>query len=410
MYRSRKTSHNIKNTDIYHDLLEHVIQEHNDKIKRNEETSAFDRSKSDPSAYKFPECGDKYTLKTMPCNAVCRSYPPNLTMDPGLRYQMAVSYRALNMCQAPLNFDTRYREASNPSKTILPNHISSLLSSYLHLAYGDIVIPGVWSVNPNTHQITRVESAYYLPTLNATPITSLTTIQEVIEYIRHKSLERVHVMYLSVPSESRNGLRHAMLVTFLAEQARRRRIKAYVTDPNMHFNSELLDIAKDVLEPHLGHGTVFTLMRKDLKGKFQAMNSKAEYSIIDRHGYCSVWTLLLMELTSRAIRLNPLASLKDIASFHLPAPLTTHNPFAWRKFIVDYLFSRMMDAYALAVKLNKRKVVSFIQATVLDKYIRTVDVFNLTKHIIMTVPGFQTRGKAMAMAHKDKINSTVSRT
>lgn len=354
---------------------------------------------SGQSSYDPVSCNGKFTFKSKDNKEAPRREYKLGKLTGALEYQMGMTYQALNLCQAPATFDTRYRDPNDASVSILPNDISSLIASYLHLAYGDIIIPGVWKVNPSTRSITLQDSYYYMPIKNATPASSLNTIQEVIRYIKYHSNERVHVMYISVPSDTYPGMRHAMMVTFVV--LNHRRIQVYVTDPNMHYHSELIEAAKDALRPFTDTGRVYTLMKKNLIGKFQAMNTRAGYSQIDRKGYCAAWTLLLMELTARTLLLNRDATLKDIASFHLPTPLSSGHASAWRKFIVDYLFSRIIDAYALARKLRKKTIVKYLNQDVIRKYIDDINITNIVSGIMTSIPGFIERGPVMVAAHKE---------
>ena len=286
-------------------------------------------------------------------------------IDQGTLYQIHCLYEKFNICPAPHNFDTR-TEA-------LPSMLNGLVLSYLHLMYGDIIIPGIWSLNL-AGTIKRCKLSYEMkPATTSDPVLSgFVSFDAVMRYIISQSTHNVHLMYMSVESSRHPNQRHAMILTIFKDTDR---IKVFLTDPRMRYNSDIVHGAQKVLNKCIKIfelSPVRVLMKRVTNGKYQGINSKAPYLITDRHGFCAFWALLIIETTARHVQTNSRYSMKTISTFDLYVPFTSGKAVIWRKLVKDYMFSRLVSIYALSKKLgdsDEAKIVTILDERVINKYL-----------------------------------------
>ncbi len=298
-------------------------------------------------------------------------------LDKGTLHQIQCLYEKFNLCPAPHNFDTRTQA--------LLSSFNGLVLSYLHLMYGDIIIPGVWSLNLNDSIIMRCSLQYEMTPATTSDrfLNTLDSFHEVMMYIIFRSTHNVHMMYLSVESRQETikpNQRHAMILTIFKDTVAKTgkasdRIKVFLTDPRMRYDTDTLYDAQSVLKKYMKHfrlSPVRVLMKRVTKGKYQGLNSKAPYATIDRHGFCAFWALLIIESTARHVQTNSQYSMKTISTFDLSVPFTSGKAVIWRKLVKDYMFSRLVGIYALSKKIgdsNEAKIVSILEERVINKYL-----------------------------------------
>ena len=108
---------------------------------------------------------------------------------------------------------------------------------------------------------------------------------------------------------------------------------------------------------------------------YQGANAE-DKSSIDLGGYCQTWVPFIFEIiANRTLQLETSTTHKaQVASFlDPPAYISNNVPKAWRKMIVDYMFTRLTEAYAIACHLGHKQLEKVLYDLFISKYMQSID-------------------------------------
>lgn len=293
-------------------------------------------------------------------------------------------YQKLNICEAPDNFVTTHT-------VLLPgmsnNRLYEILLSYLYIMYGNCIIPGVWYVNTIKTDVGLKGNLLLTKEVDDDEI--LTGFEDILEYVVSSGMP-LHFMYV-ISNTSKQA--HAMAIIFYYQDVpgKPKALMVSVLDPNMqHTGSAFVDAVRRMLsfQKNVVASQDFTIVENFVDtaslSQFQAANAQVEISSIDPGGYCGVWVLMMMELMAHTFATT---YEKDPAKLlFIGIPPEPHE--VWRKMIIDYFFTRLLDAYACATLLNRTRIQDLVRIHVVDKYTDRVDTSAILLNIRQYIPNY----------------------
>lgn len=319
-------------------------------------------------------------------------------------------YEFFDICQGPNAFDSNsFRSAIkelDPTRARQKSLVmSQLLNEVLYIKYGSVIIPGNWFVRSDTALEKVTDYAMINIKKTRDPAVSLSSIDDIILFARASNLP-YHVIYVKVKDPKTHS--HALMLVLYKTRGKASDDKSYtdkfgnvlvlraaVIDPHMTGEHNVYDMMLSRVLRHAAkthklsvHRTVF--VSQDAKEHYQYANAQVPKSSLDLRGYCQTWVALLMEMFARRSRgvghfisVGILEGLLD-----LPERLPSKVHVAWRRLALDYLFSRLMDAYAVAIKVNS-PVHHDIERLLLKRNVVDVDVnaiMNTMKRHVQVLP------------------------
>lgn len=286
-------------------------------------------------------------------------------------------YKDWKLCESPLLLDLTIYSIETWYTTYM------YLTEYLHYLYGNAVVPGVLYLYDDSDglQITR-----FVWGLNDKH-TPKETFEDIIMSIRSSS-QCHHVAWVAVPS-SRGTNGHAM-VMIISKYSDKMFIE--IIDPNMEGTRDSSEFTSKLLtyltrhEKRMKYKVKGTMVHKQLAGTFHGADAKFPRSSLDYGGYCGLWSLMIMEIIARSSR----GSSKDVSDI-LAGEITFKNatPAIWRKIVIDYFFTRILDSYVLASTFYYKPVMLFLEANFTDRYINDMNSNDAFKNIISYIPWFE---------------------
>ena len=299
--------------------------------------------------------------------------------DPDHKQKMTKIYTLIGMCEAPKMFSTKlYANEGN-------GRFYQVLVSYLHVLYGDIIVPTRYGLMEDTDKRMIFEDQYDL----------IDTLVAKMPYIdKHESVHihqlvknfkslpvKVQLVYVTV-SISKGGPSHAMIIAFWI-MPRDRNVHLGIICPSTTALTEHYQVLLRYVNHHKGHKNhgyvVHTDIPPNIQGAFQETERHYTRTVLDPNGHCGAWVLFMMEvIANRVLSGIPFNSypfeLLDIIDLPCIGQLTsTRKPVSrlWRKLIMDYMFTRLMDMLAIA-RVMKNNSVDVHMKNILGKYITTV--------------------------------------
>ncbi len=296
--------------------------------------------------------------------------------------QVGQFYDRWNICEAPASLDFSH---------VAANTLYMYMAEYLHVLYGDVIIPGMMYID------NRNNFKWYSEFVSK-PASGHESFADVIDRATiHSSKPRMHTALVII--ESLDGVdAHAMVLVFNKDNGKKwknskngKQIALEIIDPYMQHESEhvtrltsfLNSNNKDrkfIIAPH--H------VNKNLHKTFQSAESMMEMSSLDFWGYCGVWTILMMELIAAGVRdsyTSSSTSAQDIIANWVP--FKSASPAVWRKLALDYIFSRITDLYAVSAIFMYTHVHSFLE-TYVTRYVDMLNEQDVYNAIMKYIPWF----------------------
>lgn len=338
-------------------------------------------------------------------------------------------YKKLNICEAPWNFD------SGKCRMIpFGWNFDNLIIPVLHILYGSIIVPDNWVWYSGDATVTRHQNTLWRERYNPSPKTpnnpfgDCTRLEHIIQEFNTDLSLNICLMSIWVYPES-GSPGHAMLLLIERENdtsGNSNNLTLTIIDPYME---ETLD--QDVFSyfllndfcPRFDNCTFVPLYYPPyVKHTYQRIECMAETCELNRNGYCAIWTLFIMEIFT----LNYYDHVKPKTSAtHVPyrwinyfvnaqngnmrrnkvtkndkKPLSVINliqenvyadmkkPEIWRKLIIDYMFSRLLDAYAIASVSSRHALMNLLYIMYLEPYVNSRDdimigriIHNMCSHL-----------------------------
>ncbi len=310
---------------------------------------------------------------------------------PWVRNELEETYNFLGLCEAPADFQANHWKLIEYASN---NEIYDLMTSHLHLLYGAYVIPGSWYVQEGYSDIyyepseSLVSDDFYDDFEVKKPFSGV--IRDVI-----KSGKELCALGLSSRSDN-----YAHALVMVIRNHHNKELTIGIIDPMMGLTSD--DLAMRILKANEHkYGYVFTgiISNPSFNTKYQAANSRVPYSHLDPNGYCGVWANLIMEYMILRLITDKGNKKKnhDMAEL-LRIKLPEHPWHIWRKLVIDYFFTRLLDTYAMAHALKRRDVASMLENHVISKYAKKVFHGRIFENMRKYVPMFDTEvGSRMEM-------------
>ena len=305
-------------------------------------------------------------------------------------------YKAWKMCEAPILLDLR--AYSHDTWFIAFSH----LTEYMYYLYGDVIIPGLMHLrlHDNTTLIIRdTWGAIDDKVRSVHP----DNFEELVEFVRN-SPHRHHVVWTSVPSINSN-IGHAVVVVLSKpnihdpRSKRQRDIVIEILDPNMisqkllwwdfwEFTRTLEKYLRSQAKK-LNYTVKGLVVHRELYGKLQGKDALMPKSYLDSGGYCGVWSIMMMEIIAKSSR-DQNNHDSSVSQYLVDAfSFKNASPAIWRKLIIDYFFTRVLDAYAMASTLYYPTATEFFESNYIQKYVSTFDAQQALANIIAFIPWFE---------------------
>lgn len=307
-----------------------------------------------------------------------------------------MAYNELNLCEAPNNFNANHYMMLHGTES--NNQLYCLLTSYLSILYGNSIIEGIWRVDSNKmdiYQSYKFDDGFIT---NPSKCPKLLGLSDIIAHIRKNNIP-LCTLFVGARHPTK-PTSHAMVLVFL-NNPKTGELSVSVINPYMqHKNDPFVSSVHNILRfhmPSLRFCLLSSIADSHVRKRFQAANGRVVYTPLDPTGYCGVWAVLLMELISLRHANTKLDIFHDskpqlnwtnlAGLLHLNIP---ESPIEiWRKLIVDYFFSRLVDTHALAATVLKRDdIASDLYYNVLGQYIDQFHYGNTIQAIRNYVPKF----------------------
>ncbi len=317
---------------------------------------------------------------------------------------MQANYSYLSICESPLAFNPNtLRQSLDSSRNYLKRsgqgadhiRIGNIIMATLSVKYGEVIVPGRWWINflngrtvSDKHRIHGINQRLFSD--HKEP--AIDTMEQVIAYVKDSDLP-ILVMPLSVMIYSA----HAVGVIFYKIKATSKAkgiytykdrsntllaLHAVVIDPHMKPEGNKYDMiaikALTLYSKKLGFNVetgVFVNNGMQRYTHYQGANFENKSSI-DLGGYCQTWVPFIFEIiANRTLQLESSNTERaQVASFlDPPAYISNNYPKAWRKMIVDYLFTRLTEAYALACHLGNEQLEKVLYDLFISKNMQSID-------------------------------------
>ena len=324
----------------------------------------------------------------------------NQSYAPDVWQAMQTNYSYLSICESPIAFNPNALRQSLDSSRRRSGadhiRIGYIMMATLSVKYGEVIVPGRWWINTlngrtvaDKHRIHGFnQRLFYDP---KEPV--IDTMEQVIAYVKDSDLP-ILVMPLSV---SMYGA-HAVGVIFYKTKATSKAqgirtykdrsntliaLHAVVIDPHMKPEGNKYDMAAikalGLYAKKLGfnaENSVFVNNGMQRYTHYQGANAVENKSSIDLGGYCQTWVPFIFEIiANRTLQLKTSTTNRaQVASFlDPPAYISNEVPKAWRKMIVDYMFTRLAEAYALACHLGHTQLEKVLYDLFISKYMQSID-------------------------------------
>ncbi len=313
------------------------------------------------------------------------------------RRLLRTMYKRLNLCEAPVNFVTHQDRMTPTGKS---SKLYSLIADYLHIVYGDVVMPAWYYLHiegneEGKERLLHVSGHTDLSIVGRLDGNAMSGLDYLVNFLRNAANTNVLLTFVSVPSRFKNTNGHAMLLAIWKDKDR---IKASVMCPmtrnqDSYYVRTITDHMRR-LSKSLDIDVIDYAIPEILRGQIQMIESQAPKASIDAEGYCGAWTLLLMEIVARNVAAGKAFAKSpfDLLTTDIILPSKHVDPRIWRKLVIDYLFSRTVDAYAISRILRKSKtgnvVSEYMKAFILDRYVQKIRVDQAFFSIAAYVPRF----------------------
>lgn len=302
-------------------------------------------------------------------------------------------YNQLNICEAPDHFAVKYDDKIVPLHTYFM--IFNILMSHLHVLYGDCIIPGTWFVNNNNihpyslssrqnHKTVPVEDWF----MSKQPNKPLVDLNDILDYVTNSG-KPIHFMFITSSTASNNN--HAMaLVFYYTDVPEGKKLMISILNPYMrHVSDSFVIVVKLMLQANMNKKHIYgidfdTFARGESLFQFQAANQEVTTSSLDPGGYCCVWVLLMIEAMAHKHATTGEQNPSMLLSIDIPA--RPHE--VWRKMIIDFFFTRLIDAYVLSGSLNRKYIKNLIKKNVIDIYAQQVHVDMVLDNIKQYMPRY----------------------
>lgn len=285
--------------------------------------------------------------------------------------QVREFYDRWNLCEAPVNLDFSH---------VAANTLYLYLAEYLHVLYGDVVVPGMLHLDSKSNFNWYSE---FLPKPKAKA--GQETFSDVITRVKQSPM-RMHVALTIV--ENADGVdAHAMVMVFNKTNGN---IALEIIDPYMQHESLYSSRLRAFLntttnKKHSQFRVMPHYVNRNLMRTFQSAESMMMTSSLDFWGYCGVWTVLMMELIASGARGDSNSSAQDILAHSVP--FKSASPAVWRKLALDYIFSRIADLYAVSAIFMYTHVHDFLDVYV-ARYVDKINEQEMYNAIMRYIPWF----------------------
>lgn len=280
-------------------------------------------------------------------------------------------YKQLSICPAPLNFN-----ANNLG-------VDLFLANFLHLLYGECIIPGTWIIRTRENEFTRmdhlVSDAIFAPTLMS--------LDDAIKYVRKCKTQ--HVFMAIGVLIGQNGGGHSMILSFYKTGDI---IVASVIDPHMTMNTNEFNQA--IIDHLSARATELdivvrkTVVNPDKYYRLFQGSNLTYGSHLDRDGSCTIWRTLIMELLAIGL-LKGRKSSNPLDLIELPGMLPMDDFSLFRKLIIDYTFTRIAHCCSLARFLGYMEYFTIIRQ-VIAKFASYIYHGRVLDQIRSYIPEFDT--------------------
>lgn len=308
-------------------------------------------------------------------------------------------YSALNICESPMNFMTHdimmfdYLPANGSFV------MDYMLTTYLHLLYPDNVIPGVlYLKNDDLEPVLFHPSVKRDMSFIGMIPKSFCGMKNIIRQAR-KSKGNVIVAHVAVYDNPNDSGHSILLLVWKKKDQTTGALSMYasIVDPNItnHENSLFTRLLRSMIKAkskeldftYVEEGHLYDF---DMIWKFQNIESNYPYASIDVDGYCANWVPFMMEVISRN-------DARDQYFHKYPTELLRRDtnipsvPAYWRKLILDYTFSRIVDMYATSMVMKNTKIADFLYKNILEKYLQHVYIGRAFQRIRRSTIDFDIR-------------------
>lgn len=319
------------------------------------------------------------------------------------------AYKHLNICEAPWNYKTHF----------IPNLTTGVSTvNALHLIHGNVIFPhelyctDYRDFKKNKHAPfdvyveTRTRNACSLVKQETpdNPFHTCSDLESIISAFETSKLNLLLVdvgVHKKVKQKDTRTSGHAILMIiqrdrtpFLLRHRGWKPIRISIVDPHYPDYSAHYEMLADYLvkftDKHLS--CKYEPFHPEKVGYrhnllFQSLEGQFPQSSLDRGGYCAVWVVLMMDMIARKFKahktqdttklvVQPMIVPRVNPVFELVYGLFTSKSYkgerwgpVWRKLIIDYMFSRILDVYAIAHAMGRRDLCDKIYELDLKEYI-----------------------------------------
>ncbi len=334
-----------------------------------------------------PRASDKYAIH--PCasysvkrpasqNSQCREV---VELDKNTRSGMHTVYDALHICDAPRCFNV------NQMSTYPCYFVSDTMPQLLYIKYGPMIIPGIWFLDVKQETFVK-RVGFPIIKFNGKqrdPVLDVESIHDIVKYVK-TSKYVVHCICISVRMPGACIGHSLVLVIYVSKDDGM--VHVLLINPHMDmeegkYDTLVLDtLAKMAKDSFIVDGL---LTDRDISMMYQGANRVVPVTSFDFEGYCQTWVMLMMETIVKGFTRPGPTNAKGIARM-LKLPIKPQPEVAWRKLVLDYLFSRLIELYVITRIINLKAVSEILKHDLISKYIDNVDVGYLAHDIYKQAP------------------------
>lgn len=342
------------------------------------------------SGYKFPNPEYNPINKNEICSSECNSVilkSENLNIVTNRRRAVFTKvkpckhdaldalYKMLHICEAPASFDAE-------KARVFDQYIGAML----HILYGDLILPVHFIIvrKGASKKLYHHLSPHIWETRHMRP-----TLEECVQRIRNSSSKVGFVRISCIIGLGPQRKGHAMILAFMKDGTD---LHAGIIDSNFKqqhgvHGREWLDYLNSVKSTLGLYVYQKPLWNPFVDGHFQASESGINTSSLDREGFCAVWSYMIMEIMAynAAKRKTPIYGPLDL--LELPVLIDKQDAFAWKKLVIDYLYTRIVDMQAMARFMRNGHVYKTL-GSFLDPYIEMIHYGHVLNQIREYVPEF----------------------
>lgn len=289
--------------------------------------------------------------------------------------KLSYIYKNMEICEAPAQLDLSKKYFQN--RNVPELNLFYYMFRILNYMYSSVIHYEIMALYINNG--TLCLKPIYINHHGNAHISRLDTIGLLIENVRKNKSPRCMFTIVGDVQDS-----HAVtLVFFLPEWHNfKKTVHVALIDPNMSFSDKKVEKHVRDYFTSTKLNTVFTSSVGI--GGYQTANARIHRSHLDYYGYCTIYTCFIMETVARYIH-DTTVELTKAGDIH-NALRTTLVPadadyYAWHKLIIDYAFTRTVQAYAFSNSFGN-VAQQTLKKLYIDPYIDSISLPEVQRNLL----------------------------